>query len=60
MKVYCVWAGYNYYPEGPNDLKGVFFAEEDANALEQSLREIERIEDGGAYDWVTQTLETVK
>ena len=60
--VYCVWAGDNYYPTGPGDLKGVFFNEEDADALEESLRNEKKSWSPHApyYDRVTQTQETVE
>ena len=37
MTVYCVWAYDNYYPTGPNDLKGVYLTEEAAEVKANAL-----------------------
>lgn len=53
MKIYLVWAYDQYYPMGPNDLKGVFANEMAADLLEQELL------DSKGYDFVKVTTETV-
>jgi hypothetical protein len=36
--VYLVWAYDNYYPSGPNDLKGVYSNLEDAEKAAEKLK----------------------
>ena len=54
MVVYMVWAYDQYYPTGPNDLKGVFTRREDADAL------YDKLHDGKEYDHVELTCEELK
>lgn len=61
MIVYCVWAGDNYYPTGPEDLKGIFEDKADARKLMKTLdEEYEKHSFRKQWDWVKLTKETVK
>ena len=54
MTVYCVWAWYQYYPDGRNgNLKGMFFNEEDALECMRKLG-------NDHYDYVEMTTEQVQ
>ena len=53
MKVYIVWAGYNYYPTGPGDLRLITVDCETAYA------ELERLKVENKYDWYEVTPEFV-
>lgn len=54
MTVYCVWAYDNYYPTGPNDLKGVYLTEEAAEIKAKTILADRR------YDHVKVTTEVAK
>lgn len=53
MKVYIVWAGYNYYPSGPGDLKMITSDRETAES------ELEKLKEENKFDWYEVTPEFV-
>jgi hypothetical protein len=60
MIVYCVWAGDQYYPTGPGDLKGIFETREEAQQLINKLNEEYEYGFRKRWDWVEITKETVQ
>jgi len=59
MIVYCVWAGDQYYPTGPRDLKGIFENKGEAEELMKRLNEEYAYGFRKQWDWVEITEETV-
>ncbi len=55
MIVWSVWAWYDFYPTGPEDLKGIFFKKEDADKKESELQK-----DGMSYNNIMIYKEEVK
>ena len=52
--VWIVLAGDNYYPQGPEDIQGVYATAEDAHRRAEALRTLPPRTSGfPRYDWVT-------
>lgn len=54
MKVYIVWAGDNYYPTGPGDLKLI------TTDFETAESELEKLKEENKFDWYDITTKFVQ